>query len=181
MPETDAASKLEAAQVIDRIVSMLHSWVRGYLSIIIVESVLYVSAFILFKVPFPVPLGLLAGCTILLPFIGPLASAALTLCFCLAAGEGGSLFTILGVIGTYLTIHGALEQLFLYPRLVGEAIGLSELETIIVVLLGGLFAGIAGMIFAVPAASVLKMLVPAVYRLLFNKKANAIQPRNSTS
>ncbi len=51
--------------------------------------------------------------------------------------------------------------------LVGEALGLNVLETLIVVLLGGLFAGLAGVIFAVPAASVLKFLIPRVYQSLF--------------
>jgi predicted PurR-regulated permease PerM len=57
-----------------------------------------------------------------------------------------------------------VEQLFLYPAFVGEALGLNILETLIVVLLGGLFAGLAGMIFAVPVASVLKFLIPRLYQ-----------------
>jgi len=70
---------------------------------------------------------------------------------------------VLAVIGVYLIVNGVAEQLFLYPRFVGEAMGLNILETIIVVLLGGLFAGISGMIFAVPAAAVLKYLIPKIY------------------
>ena len=38
----------------------------------------------------------------------------------------------------------------LFPYFVGEALGLTLIETIIVVLLGGLFAGMPGVIFAVP-------------------------------
>ena len=39
-----------------------------------------------------------------------------------------------------------------------EAIGLTLVETIIVVLLGAVIAGISGMILAVPAAALLKLL-----------------------
>jgi len=163
MPETGAEARREAADVIDKICSMLKIWVRGYLSIILVESCLYIAAFLLFRVPYALPLGILAGCTILLPLIGPLASLGLTICVCLGTGSG-SLFTIVGVLAAYAVIHGAVEQVFLYPRLVGKALGLTSLETIIVVLLGGLFAGVPGMIFAVPAASVLKYLIPTIYR-----------------
>lgn len=60
-------------------------------------------------------------------------------------------------------MNGIIEQMFLYPALIGGAIGLTALETIIVVLLGGLFAGITGMIFAIPAAAILKYLVPKIY------------------
>ena len=47
--------------------------------------------------------------------------------------------------------------------MIGESIGLTTLETIIVVLLGAVFAGIPGMILAIPAASVMKYLVPQIY------------------
>ena len=46
---------------------------------------------------------------------------------------------------------------------IGESLGLTTLETIIVVLLGGIFAGITGMIFALPTASVIKYLIPQIY------------------
>ena len=63
-----------------------------------------------------------------------------------------------------------LEQLLLYPVLVGEAIGLTLVETIIVVLLGAVVAGISGMILAVPAAALLKLLVPLFYQTLNRRR-----------
>ena len=60
--------------------------------------------------------------------------------------------------------NGVIEQFFIYPAIIGESLGLTTLETIIVVLLGGILAGIPGMIFALPAASVIKYLVPQIYR-----------------
>lgn len=163
MPKTDDSSRLEAIETIDRILEMLRTWARGYLSIVIIEILLYVAAFLLFRVPYALPLGVFAGCTILLPFIGPLASAVLTVSVCMAGGAA-NIFTIGGALASYLLINGALEQFILYPRFIGEALGLTLLETVIVVLLGGLFAGVPGMIFAVPAASVLKYMVPTIYR-----------------
>ena len=64
----------------------------------------------------------------------------------------------------YLLYNGVIEQFILYPMVIGESLGLTTLETIIVVLLGAIFAGIAGMILALPAASVIKYLVPQIYR-----------------
>ena len=97
----------------------------------------------------------------LLPYIGPFASIATTVLVCFAIGNM-SMLSILGVFAVYGLILSC-DQFFLYPSLVGEALGLNALETIIVVLLGGLFAGITGMIFAVPTASVLKYLIPKIY------------------
>jgi predicted PurR-regulated permease PerM len=109
-------------------------------------------------------LGLLAGCTVLLPLIGPISSAILTLVVCLAVGgTNTSMLMLVAVIATYVIITGIFDQLFIYPSVIGEALGLTTLETIIVVLLGGFFAGLTGMIFAVPTAAILKYLIPQIY------------------
>ena len=168
MPETSERSRKEASEIINSISLMFNRWVRGYISIILIETAIYTLLFSVFSVPYAIPLGILAGLTILLPFIGPLASYAVTFTICLTFCEGHLLMTLIGVTGTYLLINGILEQLFLYPTLVGGAIGLTTLETIIVVLLGGLIGGITGMILAVPATAILKYLIPKIYRIRFS-------------
>ena len=72
--------------------------------------------------------------------------------------------TLIFVCVIYLLINGILEQFFLYPAFIGEVSGLTTVETIIVVLIGGIVAGISGMIFAVPAAAVIKYIAPEIYR-----------------
>ncbi|MBO5762804.1 MAG: AI-2E family transporter, partial [Lentisphaeria bacterium] len=109
-------------------------------------------------------LGIIAGCGLLLPYVGPVASAVLTLLVTLAVGgQAVSTGQILGILIAYLIYNGIVEQFILYPMVIGESLGLTTLETIIVVLLGAIFAGIAGMIFAIPTAAVLKYLVPQIY------------------
>ena len=163
MPRTAESTRREAREILDSIFGRIQTWIRGYLSIIIIEMTLYITMFLILGIPYAIPLGAAAGCTVLLPFIGPLLSIGSTLIVCLTLGDGSS-FQIIGILICYLFVNAILEQLILYPSLVGNALGLSTIETIIVVLLGGLFAGIPGMIFAVPAASVLKYLTPKIYR-----------------
>ncbi len=165
MPSTSDKARNEAAEIINTISLMFNRWVRGYISIILIETAIYMVLFSLFSVPYALPLAFVAGMTILLPFIGPVASFCLTFGICIAFCETHLLLTLFGVSVSYLLINGILEQLFLYPSLVGGAIGLTTLETIIVVLLGGLISGITGMILAVPAAAVLKYLIPKIYRI----------------
>lgn len=164
MPYTGDETRAQAKQILDDIGLMFKAWLKGYASIIAIETTVYISVFMLLGVPYAPILGMIAGCTILLPYIGPLASAALTVLVCLAVGGSHvSIVLILAVILVYIIMNGILEQFFLYPGFVGEALGLTNLETIIVVLLGGVFAGLAGMIFAVPTASVIKYLIPRIY------------------
>jgi len=164
MPEVSESTRQEAVEIIDWITAMFVKWIRGYLWIIIIETVLYLTAFSLCSVPYAPLMAMVAGLTILLPFLGPIGSFLLTVTVCLVFCREHTVGTIIGVSITYLTINGILEQLFLYPKLIGGAIELSTVETIIAVLLGGMAAGIPGMIFAVPAAAVLKYLVPKMYQ-----------------
>ena len=165
LPETSGETRAEAAGIINTISNMFNRWVRGYISIILIETVIYLILFSLFSVPYAIPLAVLAGLTILLPFLGPVASFVLTCGVCIGFCESHLLVTLIGVAVAYTLINGILEQLILYPSFVGGAIGLSTIETIIVVLIGGLVAGITGMILAVPAAAVIKFLIPKIYEL----------------
>ena len=164
LPRVSPESRQEAAAIIDRIAFMLKKWARGYLWIMIIEIPLYMIAFTLVSVTYCLLLAITSGMTILLTCFGLLGNIALSVTVCLIfCGEGTLVGTLAGVLVTYLVVNGILEQLFLYPSLVGSAIGLTLLETLVVVLLGGMLAGIPGMILAVPAAAVMKYLIPKIY------------------
>ncbi len=166
LPTTSEETLKSAADVINEVLYKLKTWVRGYMWIIIIETSIYSVAFLLLGVPYWGLLGAIAGLTVLLPFLGPLISLAITIIVCLLKGYA-DLTLCLSLVGLYFVMNSIIEQLFLYPAFVGEALGLNVLETLIVVLLGGLFAGLAGMIFAVPVASVLKFLIPRLYQSFF--------------
>ena len=88
------------------------------------------------------------------------------------------------ILCCYLLYNGVIEQFILYPMVIGESLGLTTLETIIVVLLGAIFAGIAGMILALPAASIIKYLVPQIYRcwdVIKGKDAEPKAPEHGTA
>ncbi len=164
-PNTKEGTRETATNILNNIIFKLKMWVRGYFIIIFIESSFYVTVFTLIGVPFGLILGLFAGFTILLPYIGPMVSAFLTMAICFAFGEV-SMTQILLVIVAYIFMTGILDQLFIYPAVVGASLGLNELETIVVVLLGGMLFGITGMIFAVPTTSILKYLIPEIYKLI---------------
>lgn len=170
MPKTSEETQKSAAGIIDVIMMKLQTWVKGYMWIIIIESIVYISCFIILGVPYAIILGLIAGCTVLLPFLGPLASALITLIVCVATGNVSAALLI-AIIVVYCVMNMIIEQLFLYPAFVGEALGLNILETIAVVLLGGLLAGLTGVIIAVPAASILKYLIPKIYKTVYPNNA----------
>jgi predicted PurR-regulated permease PerM len=163
LPYMSPESRGQAQDILENIFQRLKKWARGYLHLVIIESFVYSFLFLIVGVPYAPVLGIIAGCCAILPYIGVVGSAILTVSVCLAVGEGAGGFMILAVLLVYVFVCACLDQLILYPKFIGGALGLSTIETIIVVLLGGLFFGIPGMIFAVPTASVLKYLIPKIY------------------
>ncbi|MBE6405864.1 MAG: AI-2E family transporter [Lentisphaerae bacterium] len=164
LPDVSEKTRIQTIRIITHINGILTRWVRGYFIVILIETILYILLFSAGGIPYPLLAGPIAGMTVLLPFIGPVISFCLTVALCIAFCESGLFMTLLIVCIIYLLINGLLEQFFLYPVFIGEVSGLTTVETIIVVLLGGITAGISGMIFAVPAAAIIKYIVPVIYR-----------------
>jgi predicted PurR-regulated permease PerM len=163
LPGTNENTFAQAQEIILQVISKLKIWLKGYLTLICLDTVVYSIAFYLLGVPYAFILAFIAACGILLPYIGPIASAILTLLVTLAVGHNVTMTQLVLIVCVYIIEDGILEQLFFYPAIIGESLGLSTLETIIVVLLGGIFAGITGMIFAIPTAAILKYLIPKIY------------------
>ncbi|UKI33234.1 MAG: AI-2E family transporter [Lentisphaeria bacterium] len=171
LPGASEETVAEAQRIISGVIGRLRISVRGYLTLMTVDATVYTTGFYLLGVPYFPVLGLLAGCGILLPYIGPILSATLTVLVTLAVGGGDvSGAQLAGIIALYLVYNGIIEQFILYPAVIGESLGLTTLETIIVVLLGAIFAGIPGMILALPASSMIKYLVPQIYNCLGNTR-----------
>ena len=178
LPSVSESTLSEAKHILNGVFSRLRVWVRGYLSLVLIDSTVYTILFGLLDVPcFPL-LGILAGCGILLPYVGPIFSCGVTLLVTWIAGDASFAQLVL-VACCYLLYNGVVEQFILYPLVIGESLGLTTLETIIVVLLGAIFAGIPGMILALPAASVIKYLVPRIYRCWDGYRSSGPEPRGA--
>ena len=169
LPRTNEEDIEETEHIINEILHKLKVWLRGYLSLMLIDFTVYSTVFYFLDVPYFLILGAIAGCGILLPYIGPIISCCLTFLVTLACGDASAM-QLMGVIGIYLLHNGITEQFILYPTVIGESLGLTTLETIIVVLLGGIFAGATGMIFSIPTAAVIKYLVPRIYHYLQSEK-----------
>ena len=164
LPQVSRKTKWQTVKIITHIGAILSRWIRGYFTVIFIEMLLYTFSFAIAGVPYAFLAGIAAGLTVLLPFVGPILSFCLTVCLCIAFCEGNLFLTLIFVSVIYCLINGLLEQLFLYPVFIGGVSGLTTVETIIVVLVGGITAGITGMIFAVPAAAIIKYIIPFFYQ-----------------
>jgi len=106
------------------------------------------------KVPLGIPIGILAGIGNIIPYAGPVIAFTLTILLCLIEQRVRTL--IIAII--YLILIQQLDSSFIGPKLLGKQMDVRPLFVIVSILVGGTLFGVIGMIFAVPAAAILKCL-----------------------
>ena len=110
--------------------------------------------------PFAALLGGFAGLTNLIPYIGPIIGAAPAVAMALI--NGYSTWDLTLVVGVYL-IAQIIDNGVLIPLLVARIVNLHPVTVVLLIILGGQFMGILGMIISIPVANALKVTSLAVY------------------
>ena len=70
-------------------------------------------------------------------------------------------FYTLDIIVMFIIVQ-QIDNNFITPILVGESVGLHPMAVMIVLLIGGTLIGPLGMLFAIPAAGVIKVIISEV-------------------
>jgi predicted PurR-regulated permease PerM len=137
----------------------LGGFVRGELLLIGFVAAVLSFAFWLDGEPYWLLIGVTAGVFEIVPVIGPLLVGVLAI----GVGLTASWETALGAGIAVVTLR-QLEDLFVAPRVLGHAVGLSPLVVLVsVTTIGVLFGGFY-VLLAIPIAAVLSTLVDVVLR-----------------
>ena len=102
----------------------------------------------------------------LIPILGTIISAAIG-CFLILVAAPEKIWVFL----IFFIILQRIEGDILYPKIVGKAVGLSELWVLVAVTVGGSVAGIMGMVMSVPLCSV-------IYTLFSEKVEQSLTEKN---
>ena len=143
-----------------RINRQLGQFIRArFLEALIVGLVTFLGlSFISF--PFAALLGGFAALTNLIPYIGPIVGALPAVAIALVNHyETWDLFMLIGV---YL-IAQLIDAFVLVPILVARIVNLHPVTVVLLIILGGQFMGVLGMIISIPVANALKVSSLAVY------------------
>ncbi|MBW8898663.1 MAG: AI-2E family transporter [Massilia sp.] len=132
--------------------ALLAQYLRGQLLVMLVLALYYSAALALAGFDVALPVGILTGLLVFIPYLGYGLGLALALTAAVLQFSDWS-----GVIAVAV-IYGAgqvIEGFFLTPRLVGERIGLNPLAVIFALLAFGQLFGFVGVLLALPASAVL--------------------------
>ncbi|MDD3200273.1 MAG: AI-2E family transporter [Eubacteriales bacterium] len=134
---------------------VISKFLRGQLLDALFIAILSSIGLSIIGLDFAVFLGCFAGLCNIIPYFGPIISAIpAALIGLLTGGISQALLAILVLI-----IIQQIDSNILYPRVVGSSTGLHPLFILISVTVGGYYAGLIGMILAVPTAAIIKVLI----------------------
>lgn len=148
----------KVANKIIHVAHLLHEnffgFIRGQLTVsTLIGIATFVASFVL-RIPNAATLGVIVGVTDLIPIIGPFLGGAM--CFIMIVIEDSTKALMFLVL---IVILQQLESNLIYPKIVGDEVGLPSLWTLVAITLGGSLFGVVGMWAFIPLASTLYELM----------------------
>ena len=137
---------------------ILFSYLKGQSLDALIMGVLISVGLWLFQVPLGIPIGILAGVGNLIPYLGPIIAFSFTIIVCMIEQQ----YRVLTAALIYLIIIQQLDSSFIGPKILGRQMQIRPLFIIVSILIGGTLFGVIGMIFAVPAAGIIKSFIKKV-------------------
>jgi predicted PurR-regulated permease PerM len=138
----------------DEIFAKVGAYALGNLLISLIAGTLTFAFLTIFKVPYSLLLSILVAILDLVPVIGSTIAGVVV---CLVA-LSVSLPVCLATIG-FFVVYRLAEDYLLVPKIIGRAVEVPALVTVVAVLLGGALLGIVGALVAIPAAAALLLLI----------------------
>ena len=137
------------AREVDRV---LGEFLRGQLSVMLLMAVYYVAGLWLAGLDYALPIGMVAGLLVFVPYLGMITGLILATLTGLLQFQG-----LAGLVPVWIAfgIGQALESMVVTPWLVGERIGLHPVLVIFALLAFGQIFGFFGILLALPASAAL--------------------------
>lgn len=130
------------------------SFIGGECIEAMILSILCATGMYILHLPYPFMIGILVGTINIIPMIGAYIGGAIGAFLVLTINPVQALLFLV-----YLCIIQQIESNLIYPRVVGKSVGLPGIYVLMTVVVGGVLAGVAGMLLGIP-------MVASLYKIL---------------
>lgn len=139
-------------EIVKEVDAVLSEFLRGQLSVMLLMSVYYCVGLWIAGLDFALPVGVITGLLVFVPYIGMVTGLVLATLAALMQFGG-----IMGLIWVWVVfmIGQLLEGMVVTPWLVGDRIGLHPVAVIFALLAFGQLFGFFGVLLALPASAAL--------------------------
>jgi predicted PurR-regulated permease PerM len=131
---------------------LLAQYLRGQLMVMLVLAVYYSTALAIAGLEVALPVGILTGLLVFIPYLGFGSGMILALIAAVLQFNGWHGLLVVALVYGFGQV---LESFILTPRLVGERIGLNPLAVIFALMAFGQFFGFTGVLLALPCSAIL--------------------------
>ncbi len=133
-------------------------WVRGQAILMLIIGLVSFIGLLILRVNYALTLGLFAGLTELVPYLGPVIGAipAILIAFI------QSPYKAIAVIILYFIIQ-ELENDIVVPKVMEKAVGLNPLISLFALLIGAKVAGILGILLSIPVTTSIIVIIKEFY------------------
>jgi predicted PurR-regulated permease PerM len=172
----DPTHRPGARRVFSEIARVFGAYVRAQLLVALSLGLLVAAVLLALGVPYALFLALFAALAELIPMIGPIVGAVPALL--VAATMPLPTLIWVGVAFVFIQL---IESNILVPRMVGRAVGIHPVGSILALALGFQLGGVIGALFAVPLAGLLWVLVSTAVRAWRDKRIELQRTVDPTS
>lgn len=123
------------------------------------------AGLLLIGYPFAFLLGLVAGITNILPYIGPFIGYAPALVVGLVDQNPQN---TIGAMTLLYLVANIIDLALVFPVLVSKIVNLHPIVVVVSVIVGSQFGGVVGMLISIPFAAFLKLLVKEIYAEVYH-------------
>lgn len=111
--------------------------------------------------PYPFILGLIAGVTNILPYIGPVLGFVPAFFIALLSKDPN--VSMLGMVIIF-SIANLIDMILIFPLLVSKIVNLHPIVVVVSIIIGSQLGGIVGMIVIIPFVAFFKLLFKEIYK-----------------
>jgi predicted PurR-regulated permease PerM len=150
------AYKEKTLEIVGKIDENLRAFFRGQIVVCTFLAVFYFIGLSLLGVPYALPIALAGGYGQIVPYLGTALAVLPAAVFALI--EFGDWFHPFGALAV-IALGQTMEGFVITPRIMSEKVGLHPVVIILAILVFSQLLGFLGVLFAVPIAAILKVLV----------------------
>ncbi len=147
--------KAEVREILHKTGGVAYQYLLGRIKVMSILAILYIITFLLFDLPYAILLTLFGALITIIPYLGPFISGLLPVLFAIIFFEDIQKVIFFAII--VITIQ-LIESYVLEPLIMGKQIELNPLVVIIMIVVGGMVWGLAGMILFVPMFAMFKII-----------------------
>jgi predicted PurR-regulated permease PerM len=154
-------SKDEVHLLTYRLNRAIGGYFRGQLVVALIVGVMVSIGLAILGLPFWLLVGMIAGLFNMIPLIGPYIGAIPGIIIALTVGDGVSQAVWVAII---MTAAQQIDNHFITPNVMQRVVKLHPAVVMLALLAGGTIAGFMGLLLAVPATAVMKILLGHLWR-----------------